>query len=107
MPRRHWSFAVLTTENLTKRFNSVTAVDDLSLSVAPGEIFALLGPNGAGKTTTINCFLTPDSGRVSVDGLDVATHALDTKRRLAYIPEQTNAPVTITSTQALGPGGAK
>ncbi|HLQ94489.1 MAG TPA: ATP-binding cassette domain-containing protein [Xanthobacteraceae bacterium] len=101
---------MLTTENLTKRFNSVTAVDDLSLSVAPGEIFALLGPNGAGKTTTINCFLgflTPDSGRVSVDGLDVATHALDTKRRLAYIPEQTNAPVTITSTQALGPGGAK
>ena len=84
---------MLTTENLTKRFNGVTAVDDLSLSVAPGEIFALLGPNGAGKTTTINCFLgflTPDSGRVSVDGLDVATHALATKRRLAYIPEQVN-----------------
>jgi len=49
----------------------------------------------------------PDSGRVSADGLDVATHALDTKRRLAYIPEQTNAPVTIASAHALGPGGAK
>ncbi|XSC47625.1 ABC transporter ATP-binding protein [Bradyrhizobium sp. RDT10] len=84
---------MLTTECLTKRFNGVTAVDDLSLSVAPGEILALLGPNGAGKTTTINCFLgflTPDQGRVLVDGLDVGRHALETKRRLAYIPEQVN-----------------
>lgn len=84
---------MLTTENLTKRFNSFTAVDDLCLSVAAGEIFALLGPNGAGKTTTINCFLgflTPDQGRVLVDGLDVSTHALESKRRLAYIPEQVN-----------------
>jgi ABC-2 type transport system ATP-binding protein len=84
---------MLTTEHLTKRFNGLTAVDDLSLSVAPGEIFALLGPNGAGKTTTINCFLgflTPDQGAVLVDGLDVGMHALETKRRLAYIPEQVN-----------------
>jgi ABC-2 type transport system ATP-binding protein len=84
---------MLTTEHLTKRFNSFTAVDDLSLSVAAGEIFALLGPNGAGKTTTINCFLgflAPDQGRVLVGGFDVKTHALETKRRLAYIPEQVN-----------------
>jgi ABC-2 type transport system ATP-binding protein len=84
---------LLTTEHLTKRFNGFTAVDDLSLSVAAGEIFALLGPNGAGKTTTINCFLgflSPDEGRVVVDGLDVGAHALETKRRLAYIPEQVN-----------------
>ncbi|MDI4231744.1 ABC transporter ATP-binding protein [Bradyrhizobium sp. Arg237L] len=84
---------MLTTEHLTKRFNGFTAVDDLSLSVAAGEIFALLGPNGAGKTTTINCFLgflSPDEGRVVVDGLDVGTHALEAKRRLAYIPEQVN-----------------
>jgi ABC-2 type transport system ATP-binding protein len=84
---------MLSTQNLIKRFNGTTAVDDLSLTVAPGEIFALLGPNGAGKTTTINCFLgffTPDSGHVTVDGLDVSTHALETKRRLAYIPEQVN-----------------
>jgi ABC-2 type transport system ATP-binding protein len=84
---------LLSAENLIKRFNGVNAVDRLSLTVAPGEIFALLGPNGAGKTTTINCFLgflEPDSGRVIVDELDVATHALETKRRLAYIPEQVN-----------------
>jgi len=84
---------MLRTEHLTKRFNSFTAVDDLCLNVAAGEIFALLGPNGAGKTTTINCFLgflAPDQGRVLVDGLDVNTHALETKRRLTYIPEQVN-----------------
>ncbi|MCA6111258.1 ABC transporter ATP-binding protein [Bradyrhizobium cenepequi] len=84
---------MLTAEHLTKRFDGLPAVDDLSLTVAPGEIFALLGPNGAAKTTTINCFLgflTPDQGRVSIDSLDVGTHSLDTKRRLAYIPEQVN-----------------
>jgi ABC-2 type transport system ATP-binding protein len=84
---------LLCTESLTKRFNGVTAVDDLSLKVAPGEIFALLGPNGAGKTTTINCFLgfvAPDSGRVTVDGLDVAMYPLESKSLLSYIPEQVN-----------------
>jgi ABC-2 type transport system ATP-binding protein len=84
---------MLKAEHLTKRFNGTLAVDNLSLTVAPGEVFALLGPNGAGKTTTINCFLgflAPDSGRVTIDNLDVTTHALETKRRLAYIPEQVN-----------------
>ena len=84
---------MLTTENLTKRFNGTTAVDSLNLHVAPGELYALLGPNGAGKTTTINCllgFLQPDSGRALIDGLDVAAQPLETKRRLAYIPEQVN-----------------
>jgi ABC-2 type transport system ATP-binding protein len=84
---------MLATENLTKRFNGTTAVDQLNLSIAPGEFFALLGPNGAGKTTTINCllgFLQPDEGRAVIDGLDVAREPLETKRRLAYIPEQVN-----------------
>ena len=84
---------MLTIDNLTKRFNGTTAVDSLNLHIAPGELFALLGPNGAGKTTTINCllgFLSPDSGRAVIDGLDVAAEPLETKRRLAYIPEQVN-----------------
>jgi ABC-2 type transport system ATP-binding protein len=84
---------MLTTEQLTKRFNGTTAVDSLDLHIAPGELFALLGPNGAGKTTTINCllgFLKPDGGRAVIDGLDVAAEPLETKRRLAYIPEQVN-----------------
>lgn len=84
---------MLTIENLTKRFNGITAVDALNLSVASGELFALLGPNGAGKTTTINCllgFLTPDAGCALIDGVKVAAQPLEAKRRLAYIPEQVN-----------------
>jgi ABC-2 type transport system ATP-binding protein len=84
---------MLATENLTKRFNGTTAVDHLNLVIERGELFALLGPNGAGKTTTINCllgFLQPDEGRAMIDGLDVVTEPLETKRRLAYIPEQVN-----------------
>jgi len=86
---------MLTTEALTKRFPSAAAlaVDNLTLNVAPGELFALLGPNGAGKTTTINCllgFVTPDAGRALIDGLDVTREPLETKRRVAYIPEQVN-----------------
>ncbi len=84
---------MLTAQKLTKRFNGTTAVDSLDLNIAPGELYALLGPNGAGKTTTINLFLgfvAPDGGQASVDGLDVAAAPLETKRRLAYIPEQVN-----------------
>jgi ABC-2 type transport system ATP-binding protein len=84
---------VLSAEGLIKRFNGVAAVDGLSLAVGRGEIFALLGPNGAGKTTTINCFLgfvAPDGGRTTVGGVDVMMYSLETKRSLAYIPEQVN-----------------
>jgi ABC-2 type transport system ATP-binding protein len=58
---------VLRAESLTKRFNGVAAVHDLSLTVARGEVFALLGPNGAGKTTTINCFLGFSTGQWTRD----------------------------------------
>lgn len=82
---------MLQAENLTKRFGDVTALDSLSLTVEPGEIFCLLGANGAGKTTTINLFLnfvTPTAGAARVAGLDVTQHPLESKRHLAYIPEQ-------------------
>lgn len=81
---------VLVAQQLTKRYGAVTALDALTLAVAPGEVYALLGANGAGKTTTINCFLgfiAPTSGRAVVDGVDVADDPVATKRRLAYIPE--------------------
>ena len=61
------------------------------MAIAPGEVYCLLGPNGAGKTTTINLFLgfvAPSAGRALVAGLDVSTHDRETKRLLAYIPEQ-------------------
>jgi ABC-2 type transport system ATP-binding protein len=65
---------IINVENLVKRFGELVAVNDISFSVAPGEIFGFLGPNGAGKTTTINilCTLTrPTSGQATIDGLDV------------------------------------
>ncbi|MBM4184590.1 MAG: ABC transporter ATP-binding protein [Gemmatimonadetes bacterium] len=82
---------MLEATGLTRRYGDLAAVDGLDLSVHPGEIYCLLGPNGAGKTTTINLFLgfvAPTSGSARVGGLDVATHPLETKHHLAYIPEQ-------------------
>jgi ABC-2 type transport system ATP-binding protein len=77
--------------DLTKKFTSHTAVNGLTLRVAPGEIYALLGPNGAGKTTTINCFLgflQPDQGTARVNGINVGADPVTARRQLAYIPEQ-------------------
>ncbi len=62
---------MISAENLHKSYNGLTAVDDVSFDVAPGEIFGLLGPNGAGKTTTINMMvgaLRPDKGQVAING---------------------------------------
>jgi ABC-2 type transport system ATP-binding protein len=70
--------AAVEVEGVTKRFGSTLALDDVSFSVAPGEVLALLGPNGAGKTTVIRVLTTllrPDSGRARVAGLDVQKDA--------------------------------
>ena len=64
---------VIEVSNLVKRYGDQTAVDGVSFSVEEGEIFAILGPNGAGKTTTVESISglrTPDSGTISVLGLD-------------------------------------
>ena len=82
---------MLEASNLTKTFGDNIAVNDLTLSIQPGEVYGLLGPNGAGKTTTINAFLgfvVPERGTAKVDGMDVLAEPLKTKQRLAYIPEQ-------------------
>ena len=76
---------------LSKSFGGTLAVDALDLAIGPGEVFCLLGANGAGKTTTINLFLNfvpPTSGEARVCGLSVVAHPVETKKRLAYIPEQ-------------------
>jgi len=76
---------------LSKSYNGAVALEPLDLKIEPGEVFCLLGANGAGKTTTINLFLnfiSPTSGVARINGLDVVAHPLETKRRLAYIPEQ-------------------
>ncbi|MFN7976560.1 MAG: ABC transporter ATP-binding protein [Vicinamibacterales bacterium] len=81
---------MLEAQALTKRYNGVTALNALTLTVAAGDVFCLLGANGAGKTTTINLFLNfiaPSSGTALVNGLDVTREPLETKKHLAYIPE--------------------
>ena len=72
-------------DQLTMRYGAVTAVEDISFTVAPGEFFGLLGPNGAGKTTTLETIeglRTPTSGRVSVDGRDPGKREPDLQRRI-------------------------
>jgi ABC-2 type transport system ATP-binding protein len=80
----------ISTHNLTRRFGHFTAVDGISLSVAPGQFFGFLGPNGAGKSTTIKMLtglLAPTSGQVQLLGLDFATHPLELKRQIGVVPE--------------------
>lgn len=89
---------------LTKRFNDTPALDGLDLIIESGEVFCLLGPNGAGKTTTINLFLNfiaPTSGKALVDGLDVREFPIETKSRLAYIPEQVSLYRNLTGVENL------
>ena len=81
---------MLKIEHLTKTYGDKKAVDDLTLHIAPGEIYGFIGHNGAGKTTTIkSCagILQFDAGEIYVDGLSVKTDALECKRRMAYIPD--------------------
>lgn len=77
-------------ESLTKVYGDQRVVDGISFEVRDGEILGFLGPNGAGKSTTmkmITGYLEPESGRVSVLGLDVSTQGLESRRQIGYLPE--------------------
>ena len=81
---------MLEIDNLTKRFDTVTAVSDLSLTAPPGQVLGFLGPNGAGKTTTMKMvtgFLAPDGGGARICGHDIVTDTLAAQRKLGYLPE--------------------
>jgi len=81
---------MIKTQNLTKSYDGLLAVDDLTFSVEPGEVLGFLGPNGAGKSTTMRMlagFITPTSGTGSICGHDVTTDALAAKSQLGYLPE--------------------
>jgi ABC-2 type transport system ATP-binding protein len=81
---------MIKTEHLTKRYDSVTAVDDVTFSVGPGEVLGFLGPNGAGKTTTMRMiagFVAPTSGKASICGHDIETDPIAAKSSLGYLPE--------------------
>jgi len=80
---------VIVLEGVRKSFGRVEALRGVSFEVGNGQITGLLGPNGAGKTTalrTIYGVITPDAGRVRVDGVDLATDRLDAQRRLGILP---------------------
>ncbi|MFO7898287.1 MAG: ABC transporter ATP-binding protein [Planctomycetota bacterium] len=78
-------------DHMTKRFGRKAAVDDLTLTVRDGEVYAFLGPNGAGKTTTIKVItslLRPTAGTVRVDGHDVQKNGMAARRVISYVPDQ-------------------
>ena len=81
---------MIKTEQLCKRYGALTAVDNVTFEVRPGEVLGFLGPNGAGKTTTMRMlagFIAPTSGRASICGHDVVEDALAAKSCLGYLPE--------------------
>lgn len=82
---------MLILKNLTKNFGTFTAVNNINLKIDKGELFGFLGPNGAGKTTTIKMIvglLSPSSGNIFLDGLDVWQNPIESKMKIGYIPDQ-------------------
>jgi ABC-2 type transport system ATP-binding protein len=82
--------AAVDVRNIVKRFGTFTAVDGISFSVRPGEIFGLLGPNGAGKSTLIRMMVTllpPTSGTALINGFDVVKQADQVRRSIGVIPQ--------------------
>ncbi len=78
-------------QNVTKKFGSFTAVDNISLVVPAGEFFGFLGPNGAGKTTTIKMMaglFAPTSGQILMNGYDVVKNPIEAKSFTSYVPDQ-------------------
>ncbi len=78
-------------DQVTRNYGRKTAVDRLTLTIRPGELFALLGPNGAGKTTTIKMLvglLRPNAGTVRICGYDVVRETRQANRCIGYVPDQ-------------------
>ena len=83
---------MIDSEGLTKRFGTLTAVDDLTLHVEEGEIFGLLGPNGAGKTTTVRvlcCLISKSAGKAQIAGYEVGNEkdSLEIRKLIGLVPD--------------------
>jgi len=79
-------------QNLVKRYDDFTAIDNVSMKVRRGEVLGFLGPNGAGKSTTmkiLTCFTSPTEGSAKVNGCDITTDSLGVRASLGYLPEST------------------
>ncbi len=95
---------IIEVKNLTKRFGSFVAVDDVSFGVERGEIFACLGPNGAGKSTTIKMLITllaPTSGNAVINGHDIVHHAAEVRNSIGYVPQAISVDGTLTAYENL------
>ncbi|MDO4816133.1 MAG: ABC transporter ATP-binding protein [Bacillota bacterium] len=95
---------MLKIEKLTKKYGDVKAVDDLTLHIAPGEIYGFIGHNGAGKTTTLKSvvgILKFDEGEIYIDGVSVKEKPLECKKMLAYIPDNPDLYEFMTGIQYL------
>ena len=101
--------AVIRTENLSRDFGEIQAVNDLSLSIYPGEVFGLLGPNGAGKTTTVrmlSALLEPSRGKAYVAGCQVGKADQNIRRKIGFLPEAPGLYDGLTAEQNLAFYGA-
>ncbi len=99
---------IIETDLLRREFGSVTAVEGLSLSVTPGEVFGLLGPNGAGKTTTIKMLITllpPTSGSARVAGHDILREPRLVRRSIGYVPQLLSSDGALTARENLDISG--
>ncbi len=95
---------MLRIEHFTKRYGEKLAVDDLSLHIAPGEIFGFIGHNGAGKTTTLKAccgILHFDQGQIFIDGKSIQTDPIGCKRAMAYVPDNPDLYEFLTGIQYL------
>lgn len=95
---------ILTTKGLTKRYKTLSALDNLDLTVNKGEILGYLGPNGAGKTTTIRLLLgliTPTSGSVTLFNKDAKKDAAEIHKDIAYVPGEANLWPNLTGAETL------
>lgn len=83
---------MLEVTHLTRRFGNLTAVDDLSFTVQPGEAVALWGANGAGKTTAVRCLLNliPFEGQITIAGLDVRQQSKAVRNLIGFVPQELN-----------------
>jgi ABC-2 type transport system ATP-binding protein len=96
--------SIIEVAHLVKRFGDLAAVDDISLAVEAGEIFAFLGPNGAGKSTTIKVLITllaPTSGTAMIDGHDIARRPAEVRRAIGYVPQMISVDGTLTAYENL------
>jgi len=96
--------SILETHSLTRRFGSMTAVQEMNISIETGEVFGLLGPNGAGKTTAIKMLTTllpPSSGDATVAGYDIVRQPSSVRRVIGYVPQLVSADGSLTGYENL------